>query len=89
MKSLKGAGATYSEIKRRSQAWDELFPASNGRRITLTDHALEKWWGQLGKVLADRPDSFDPSASTHPDDRRAVIEDSTYCGLCRKELTHA
>lgn len=87
VRSLNRAGATFSEVKARAAAWDELFPPSNGHRVTLTDHALEKWWGQLGKVLADRPESFDPDACAHPEDRLAVIEDSTYCGVCRRELT--
>lgn len=51
VKSLVGAGATYTEVKFRANAWPKLFPARNGPPITLTDTALEKWWGQLGRIV--------------------------------------
>lgn len=89
VRSLNRAGATFSEVHRRAGVWHQLFPPSNGRKVTLTDFALEKWWGQLGKLIDDKPAEWSEAACTHPEDRRAVIEDSTYCGLCRKELTDA
>lgn len=52
VKSLAGAGATYTDVKERAGAWSKLFPARNGApQITLTDTALEKWWGPLGLIV--------------------------------------
>lgn len=65
-RNLFEAGATYSEIRRRVRAWGRLFPPSNGGRPpTLTDHALEKHWGQLGKLVADEPE-WTPESCRHP-----------------------
>lgn len=81
VRSLSNAEATPEDIQRRARAWDELFPGA-----TLTDFALEKWWGQLGKLLESHSDGYDCESQGHPEDRRVPLEGIEFCGLCRKEL---
>jgi len=51
-KSLTEAGASYTSVKERSAVWSKLFPGRNGQPApTLTDTALEKWWGPLGRIV--------------------------------------
>lgn len=86
LRSLLKAGATHSEVHRRAKAWPTLFPPSNGGRPpTLTVTALEKHWGQLGKVSEDAK-PFNPDECDHPDGMRALVDDAEFCGVCRREL---
>lgn len=51
VRSIVGAGGTFTEVKKRASAWPKLFPKGNGPPLTLTATALEKWWGQLGLIV--------------------------------------
>lgn len=51
VRSIIGAGGTFTEVKKRAGAWPKLFPRGSGPPLTLTATALEKWWGQLGLIV--------------------------------------
>lgn len=49
VKGLRALDAAPEDIKRRAEAWPALFA---GSKLTLTDTALEKFWGNLGLLVA-------------------------------------
>lgn len=79
-RSLFSAGATYSEILLRAGAWEKLFPGA-----TRTDFALEKHWGQLGKLVAEQP-RWSPESCTHPAAADVEGDGSLWCPACERVI---
>lgn len=47
---LEALGATGDEIIRRADVWEEFW----GKKLNISDTALEKWWGDIGVFLDSR-----------------------------------
>lgn len=81
LRSLLRADATHSEVHRRAKAWPKLFPEAR-----LTPTALEKHWGQLGKLVADAPE-WTPESCAHPAAADVEGDGSLWCPACERAVS--
>lgn len=87
VKSLIDAGAEFSDVKARAEAWPKLFPAKTGETIRLTDHALEKHWAALGKVLESVGPEWTPESCAHPAAADVEGDGSLWCPACERAVS--
>lgn len=77
------AGIGPEQVRSRGERYCRDWPA-----MERTPQALLLHWSRFDGS-SDPPAPFDPDNCQHPDDRRAVVDGSEYCGACGVEFADA